>query len=50
MTEENSVFKKKHSEAMAQDKRAILEEMNLPPAVVDFIRKNSKNIKKAGPD
>ena len=36
-----TVFSKKHAEAMAQDKRAILEEMNLPPAVVDFIRANA---------
>lgn len=41
MTEHN-VFSKRHAEAMAQDKRAILEEMNLPPAVIDFVRANSK--------
>lgn len=38
---EPTVFSKKHSEAMAHDKRAILEEMNLPPALVDFIRTNT---------
>jgi len=38
---EPAVFSKKHAEAMAQDKRAILEEMNLPPAVVEFIRTNA---------
>ncbi len=43
MTEHN-VFSKKHTEVMAQDKRAILEEMNLPPALIDFLRANSKNI------
>lgn len=41
---EHSVFTKKHAETMAQDKRAILEEMNLPPALTDFIRANSQNI------
>jgi len=41
---EHTVFTKKHAETMAQDKRAILEELNLPPAVVQFIRANGKNI------
>lgn len=45
MATENSVFTKKHEEVMANDKRAILEEMNLPPAVITFIRKNAKNLK-----
>ena len=35
-----TVFSKKHTEAMAQDKRAILEEMNLPPVFVEFVRTN----------
>lgn len=39
---EPTVFSKKHSEAMAQDKRAILEEMNLPPALIEFIRTNAQ--------
>lgn len=45
MSTENNVFTKKHEEAMAQDKRAILEEMNLPPALISFLRKNSTTIK-----
>lgn len=43
MTEHN-VFSKKHTEVMAQDKRAILEEMNLPPALIDFLRANAQTI------
>lgn len=39
---EPTVFSKKHADAMAQDKHAILEEMNLPPAMVTFIRTNAK--------
>ena len=42
---EHNVFNKKHSEAVASDKKAILEELNLPPAVIEFIRKYEKNIK-----
>ncbi len=42
---EQSVFTKKHSEAMDQDKKAILEELNLPPSVVTFIRTNQKVLK-----
>lgn len=42
---QSDVFNKKHEDALAQDKRAILEEMNLPPVLVTFIRKNSTNIK-----
>ena len=41
---EQSVFTKKHSETMEHDKKAILEEMNLPPAVIDFIRKNKRTL------
>jgi len=44
---DHSVFTKKHSEAVAKDKKAILEELNLPPAVIEFIRKYEKNIKVA---
>lgn len=29
---------------MAQDRRAILEEMNLPPAMIEFLRANAKTI------
>lgn len=39
------VFLKKHEDTLAKDQKAILEEMNLPPAVIDFIRKNSLNLK-----
>ncbi len=39
---EPTVFSKKHSEALAQDKRAILEEMNLPPVIIEFVRTNGK--------
>ena len=45
MATENNVFTKKHEDVMAQDKKAILEEMNLPPQVVNFIRKNSRTLK-----
>ena len=38
---EPSVFTKKHATAMAQDRRAILEELNLPPAAIEFIRANA---------
>nr|MBF0221152.1 tetratricopeptide repeat protein [Desulfobulbaceae bacterium] len=41
----SDVFNKKHEDTLAHDKRAILEEMNLPPALITFIRSNSKNIK-----
>jgi tetratricopeptide (TPR) repeat protein len=40
----SDVFNKKHEDAVAQDKRAILEELNLPPEMITFIRKNSKTI------
>ena len=39
---ESTVFSKKHTEALAQDKRAILEEMNLPPVLVEFLRTNAQ--------
>lgn len=41
---EHTVFSKKHDEIMAQDKRAILEELNLPPEIIKFIRNNSRAI------
>ncbi len=44
MTEQN-VFTKKHSDVVAKDRKAILEELNLPPSVIEFIRKNEKSIK-----
>lgn len=41
---EPTVFTKKHVDVRAQGKRAILEEMNLPPAVIDFLRTNAQTI------
>lgn len=41
----DDVFEKKFSDTMAQDNKAILEELNLPPALIEFIRKNSNTIK-----
>lgn len=41
---EHTVFSKKHAETMAQDKRAILEELNLPPEIIKFLRNNSRII------
>jgi len=40
----SDVFNKKHEDMMAQDQRAILEELDLPPAVVSFLRKNLQTI------
>jgi len=45
MSSQHSVFTKKHEEVIAQDQKAILEEMNLPPAVISFIRGHEKQIK-----
>jgi predicted negative regulator of RcsB-dependent stress response len=45
MTNNSSAFTKKHEEVMAADKKAILEELNLPPAVITFLRKHAKTIK-----
>jgi predicted negative regulator of RcsB-dependent stress response len=39
---EPTVFSKKHADALTQDKRALLEELNLPPVMVEFIRTNAK--------
>lgn len=41
---EHDVFNKQHSEAMARDKKAILEELNLPTGVIEFLRKYEKQI------
>lgn len=41
---EHTVFSKKHAETMAQDQRAILEELNLPPEVIKFLRGNAQII------
>ena len=43
MTKSN-VFKKKHEDMMAQDQKAVLEELDLPPAVITFLRKNLRKI------
>jgi len=45
MSTQHNVFTKKHEEALAQDKNAILEELDLPPALVTFLRKNARTIK-----
>ena len=42
MADRQNVFSRKHAEAMAQDKRAILEELNLPPTAIEFVRANSR--------
>jgi len=42
---EQDVFNKKHADVVAKDQKAILEELSLPPAVIEFIRKNEKNLK-----
>ncbi len=39
---EHSVFSKKHLTGIAHEKRAILEQMNLPPAVIDWLHTNAK--------
>lgn len=41
---EHSAFSKKHETVMAQDRRAILEELNLPPALIEFLRANANAI------
>jgi len=41
---EHSAFSKKHATVMAQDRRAILEELNLPPALIEFLRTNANTI------
>ena len=41
---EHSAFSKKHETVMAQDQRAILEELNLPPALITFLRTNTNTI------
>ncbi|NOX25346.1 MAG: tetratricopeptide repeat protein [Deltaproteobacteria bacterium] len=44
---EQNVFTKKHADVVEKDKKAILEELSLPPAVIEFIRKNERIIKLA---
>jgi predicted negative regulator of RcsB-dependent stress response len=45
MNDKQSAFSKKHlEEKILNDKKDILEELNLPPALAAFIRKNSLNL------
>ena len=41
MTEQSS-FKLKFTESVPAEKRGILDELNLPPQVISFIRKNAR--------
>ena len=45
MTEEHSAFTKKHVEEVSPSKRTLLDELNLPPKVTEFIRQNENLIK-----
>jgi predicted negative regulator of RcsB-dependent stress response len=45
MTEEHSVFNKRHVEEVSPSKRTLLDELNLPPKVTEFIRQNENPIK-----
>jgi predicted negative regulator of RcsB-dependent stress response len=45
MTEEPSVFTKRHVEEVSPSKRTLLDELNLPPKVTEFIRQNENPIK-----
>ncbi|MBC8318683.1 MAG: tetratricopeptide repeat protein [Desulfobulbaceae bacterium] len=44
MTEEHSAFNKKYVEEVTPSKRTLLDELNLPPKVTEFIRRNEKTI------
>ena len=44
MAKQHSAFSKKHIEEVTAAKRTLLEELNLPPAVIKFIRENSTAI------
>ncbi len=44
MAQQHSAFSKKHIEEVTAAKRTLLEELNLPPAVIKFIRENSTAI------
>lgn len=41
---EQSVFSKRHIEEVTQAKRTLLDELGLPPAMTQYIRKNSRSI------
>ncbi|MEA3548837.1 MAG: tetratricopeptide repeat protein [Thermodesulfobacteriota bacterium] len=41
---EHSAFSKRHIEEVTQAKRTLLDELNFPPAVTAFIRKNSRSL------
>ena len=45
MTEEHSAFTKKYVEEVSPSKRTLLDELNLPPKVTEFIRQNENPIK-----
>jgi len=45
MTEEQSAFTKKHVEEVSPSKRTLLDELNLPPKLTEFIRQNENPIK-----
>lgn len=45
MTEEHSAFTKRHVEEVSPSKRTLLDELNLPPKVTEFIRQNENPIK-----
>jgi predicted negative regulator of RcsB-dependent stress response len=44
MAKQHSAFSKKHIEEVTAAKRTLLEELNLPPAAIKFIRENSTAI------
>jgi predicted negative regulator of RcsB-dependent stress response len=45
MTEEHSAFTKRHVEEVSPSKRTLLDELNLPPKVTEFIRQNENPLK-----
>ena len=45
MTEEHSAFQKKLVEEVSPSKRTLLDELNLPPKVTEFIRQNEQFLK-----
>ncbi len=44
MAQQHSAFSKKHIEEVTAARRTLLEELNLPPAVIKFIRENNTAI------
>jgi predicted negative regulator of RcsB-dependent stress response len=45
MTEEHSAYQKKLVEEVSPSKRTVLDELNLPPKVTEFIRENQQFLK-----